>query len=1108
LEKATELVVYYIQNGGPNPAENGKIMKALLEKCVVSKPSVKDLATQLFIYYFTKGMKEEVFAKLNAAITENLNVPKFVVPAYDVIRALLEKFGPQKMDMLKPFIPATIKACGSSKPQTKDAAVAFLKECLNWIGQAFMSLIDGLNKVQMKTLEDYMKETPCPNKALKKGGGVATITPGAPAAGGDEAEATADFSAMDAYELATAVDIFKTYNEAYFEAIFALPKWNEKKAKIDEFLEKAKKTPKFVNTNISWISNIVKKLFMDPNAVVTKATFLLLAACAKGLRKNFSSIAKKEVGGLLLKFKDKKMTNDIMEMLAAFDYCLKPSDVIEDIKVALKEKQLDIKNNVIIWLCKVMKSDAEETEKLADKLIQTFIEMTEEGDKTVRENVSKFIALVLLHCGVDKYSKQIGKIKPEKMATINKALAEFEKETPTNAKGGAKADPGSPKKAANSKTPTAKDEAATPTASVKGGAAGGLAGAKAAAKNKATEEAVDDTPAKKAGGKGIVASQNESARLPEPNMTFEEVEIKLKDMEFDPAIIDKLANVGWEKKLEGLNKALAWLADNPGFSEEIMILLRHSTKQFDFSNPKFNKELLQGLMSISEDMDCKKKLFNEPNVRLMVELCVERLSDKNFLNAIQDLLIRAFSMVDPKSIISTLIDLFKKKTPNPKICETLSELLDKILVILTATYCPVSDLIEFAKYTFENPNATVKKVGNTIICKLYASIGPKIKDYLNDINQNIMKTLDADMKKVTPNLKATPTIEIFGVKGGVKTDPNAIAPTADVSASLNALIPNLEHANFQTRKDALESVMSLLSDASFNIKPNNLDGFMNTMVKRVEDSHKTVLKLAIEVAGVLAKSLGKNFKPWVKIILPVIVKNLQDKQSAVRDETMAAINKIYENVENEREAVIREMMNTLTHDSVESKQEALNFLNSHAEDLQKLDYKNCVDIVLKGLESKSKPIREGFEVLLKNSVDAKGEDMFMKAAKSLNPASSKIAIGLLDKFAGRQSTVDAGGNAGDKTSRAIAKTPPRSRDASNAPKRDGLHQTPAKDHGHPGMGERSKSTNVLGVTQAATARGSDRHIDIPNAISHATVVLESKNDPRLAPENAGKVFVS
>lgn len=121
LEKALEFIDYYIENGGSANYELSKLIKALLEKCLSAKQSIKDKAIDLCNFLFRKGQKDELFSVANTVITQNLTLPKFVTGVYDMLLSLLEKNGPQKMDMLKPFIPSTIKACGSSKPQIKDA---------------------------------------------------------------------------------------------------------------------------------------------------------------------------------------------------------------------------------------------------------------------------------------------------------------------------------------------------------------------------------------------------------------------------------------------------------------------------------------------------------------------------------------------------------------------------------------------------------------------------------------------------------------------------------------------------------------------------------------------------------------------------------------------------------------------------------------------------------------------------------------------------------------------------------------------------------------------------------------------------------------------------
>jgi hypothetical protein len=149
--------------------------------------------------------------------------------------------------------------------------MAFLEECINWVGGSFYSLIpDGLNKIQAKRLEDYSKANPTPTKSLKKKteGQASDQTGGQKKGIVKEEEEELDFSAMDAYDLATPVDMLKTYGETFFEGVIALEKWDQKRAKLDEFLAKANKTPRFAQGNYFFLSNTVKRLFMEANVQV------------------------------------------------------------------------------------------------------------------------------------------------------------------------------------------------------------------------------------------------------------------------------------------------------------------------------------------------------------------------------------------------------------------------------------------------------------------------------------------------------------------------------------------------------------------------------------------------------------------------------------------------------------------------------------------------------------------------------------------------------------------------------------------------------------------------------------------------------------------------
>lgn len=123
FDAALDLVSYYIMNGGKSSGYNfDGIMKHLIEKGFTSlKPATKSNSQTLLDFFFKKGQKDDIFSAISAIILKSLGVWKFVVAAFDALKFLLEKNGPQKMDLCKPLIPACIKACAAPKPQTKDA---------------------------------------------------------------------------------------------------------------------------------------------------------------------------------------------------------------------------------------------------------------------------------------------------------------------------------------------------------------------------------------------------------------------------------------------------------------------------------------------------------------------------------------------------------------------------------------------------------------------------------------------------------------------------------------------------------------------------------------------------------------------------------------------------------------------------------------------------------------------------------------------------------------------------------------------------------------------------------------------------------------------------
>ena len=126
-----------------------------------------------------------------------------------------------------------------------------------------------------------------------------------------------------------------------------------------------------------------------------------------------------------MKFRENFFIEDINAVLAAFTYCMRPDEIIEDILVALKEKHIGVKTNTIEWLTRALRQNSEGVEVLADKLLPTLVPMLDEADKGVREAVSKLIGLFVHLCGegrVQQVPRQSSSTKDEVGAEVRPRL--------------------------------------------------------------------------------------------------------------------------------------------------------------------------------------------------------------------------------------------------------------------------------------------------------------------------------------------------------------------------------------------------------------------------------------------------------------------------------------------------------------------------------------------------------------------------------------------------------------------------------------------------------------------------------------------------------------
>lgn len=416
-------------------------------------------------------------------------------------------------------------------------------------------------------------------------------------------------------------------------------------------------------------------------------------------------------------------------------------------------------------------------------------------------------------------------------------------------------------------------------------------------------------------------------------------------------------------------------------------------------------------MKLSEDIDDKKAILTPENVGLIVKLCVERLNDKNYWEKSVELLTRCCSVVNPKQILASYIDFLLTKPLNPKMCVELEEFFGKMMLLLTVKYLPHSEMMSYAKNTLNSKEASSRKVGMTIITHFYSMMGDKIRESLEDVHPNVLKTLDGEFKKRSVNLKLEPTIEIVGnkkpivpsvVKAPLAFEQEDVAqesgPKSDLKKVLTELIKCLKNPNWEVRKDGLQAAMKAFKESDYKFKTQGVDSLVYELSEKVDDTHKAVTTISLKFISEFARCLGSSFKAYSASYLPILFKYIPSKTSQVRAVALESIESIYDHVGSV--VVLNAMLNATNEESPEGRMEIMKFILDRVEDLPGCDFKQAAKNLVTSLSHQKKEIRKDSTELISYIIPHSGDKIFRAACDQLKGNFRQEAHSILDELQG------------------------------------------------------------------------------------------------------------
>ena len=1012
-EKAIEAFKVYVEKRNGSGIDGKAVVKTLVDKALApGKPNIKKITFEAFYAMFEKMDKKEIMEGLVDSI--NHKNQKVSCAGVQAVVDLLITFGPRKLELLKPFFQSIEKLAASTVSSQRNEAMNFYKEAYKFMGEALKPFISNLKKAQIDELEKFFNE--CPKELSKPiREDEAAITTSASGNVGRSAS-----GAIDAYDIADAVDIFKKFNESWSEKVLAKEKWNEKKTMLEELLKDATNTPRIAASSFPHITNLLKKTLTDSNQQVMITSIKIYGALAKGLRRNLANACKNIMPNILGKLKDKKpVVEETTKTLENFLYCIGIEEVIDDVKEILADKAPAPKISTMKWIEKYFEKNSKTPEKLLPAfkgLLPILKKLLEDGSAEVRDSSLQTLAKLKFLLTESLVKESYNDINPTKLTRINELVSSFAdgKGLDENTKGNSSSlSVTMPTSKKNKPNLTLNESMEEEKSSI--------------IKKPEFGKKLDNKPQtsranapgakqlqgglKKVGSMKLLGSNDANKENQDLTsaVTADEAEAKMVELNVPESIMKGIVDSVWKERQRAIEELSSYIKENVSimgpYVEHTFKFVQNKLKDWKESNLNVVKETFNFILSVceNEELTLNKRSFN-----IIVPLISGNLADSKYNEICFRIVSLYVESITPKSVILSLINSIQdskdpKAKVNPKALVEMCNLMVRLIEMLTLSYFPLKETINFSKAILANQNVQARNAAINLLKSIYQQLGNPLNDFLTDVNPQTLKNLNAEFEKVTVNKNIQCKVQFRGEaqtelkeQGGQSTNPLDSLPRAEISRDADKLLKKLNDSKWEVRREALENLQSLLTANNNRISPNGLQELVTALKGRLNDNNKSLVKSCIHFVGNFATALGSNARVYSKPLIQELAKNLLDKQVAIRTETLAALDKFA--VEIGSESVINITFPLLNQENPELRQTLIPWIIKNQESLSKVDLRSYVGIVLSILQDRIKEIRNLGERLLEKCIGEIGAGPYISALKDLKPAIQKNLSPIIQKY--------------------------------------------------------------------------------------------------------------
>ncbi|KAI9105402.1 hypothetical protein DFS34DRAFT_7380 [Phlyctochytrium arcticum] len=992
-EAGVGAVLAYVTNA-PNGGKTRNVLSSMVvDKCFGSnRTGTKQKGLEILFMYIEIESPEPVIEDIISGI--NHKTPKNVVAAIFALRESLRLFG-SRIIPVKPIVKQLSKIFDHKDKNVRLEGTALALELYRWLGSAIINSLNDLKPVQLKELkeqfENLPQERPTAERLIRSEQN--NVPESGEVDGGEvdakemDGAAVEEPEPIDAFDLADPVNILDKLPKNFYTEL-ASTKWKERKEVLDNLLEVAR-SPKLEDGRYGELIGNLGKRISDANLFVAISAANCIEAIARGLRSNFAQYRSLVLSPMIERLKEKKQ-NVVDALKGALDAVAGSVTIVElaeEMGAAIAHKNPQVRTETLHWVTRCLKTMRKPPGKNELKILSVaMVKAMEDSTDTVRDGAAEGLGTMMKVVTERVMLSYLDKLDNIKQAKIR----EYFEKAEVKASSGTKAAPPAAKKTGSARPATMAaskpknskihansmdDQDKENHAPVKARPATMKPAPKTTGPIK--RPATGARPATGGNKSTAAAKATIPVNAPVAPKYTEHSAWEYMTETFGENLATELSDSAWKVRLGAAVSLLEKVEQLPNDQVEaeavtIAIASKPGWKENNF-------QVMTNMIKIFKLLAQEKPSFNRAAGAAIIPGLADNLGDMKVKRVAGDCLTVIAEKLTFQFVLNESHDTMMKQKSPKVLADALLWIQQTLLEFGTAGLA-LRELIEFIKVALANTNAAVRGNAVTLLGTLRMFVGPDIRSFVQDLNPQLLTTIDAEFEKAAAKTPPKPskqqgsnTIPAAGTAGAAITavpiavpDPvEDLFPRVDLNEQMSPqLVDDLGDAQWKVRKAALDELSKLIESTNKRVQPNLSSELMAALKGRLTDSNKNLAMNAVEITGQLAVAVGKPFERYVRTVIGPMTTLLGDQKAHVRGAAIAALENVY--TATDLGPLITSFATSLMTDQPQMRKDLLKWLGDKLEaaDNKLPDLSPLVQPILVCLQDRSADVRKGAQTVL------------------------------------------------------------------------------------------------------------------------------------------------